>query len=340
VAIMDREVIILIFSIVLYLIILFLNEKKDKFKKSMWIINISFGLLLIPYCLSSVTGIELKNNIVNLTDTKKDLSRKISLQIALINDIRKENTELNNKLDRQEILTGDISKMIVAALEGECLKDLNERRENIKKLHKQTFQISKVEYDTFVDELFDDIEKIQSKQKQLESEQIKQSDQSLVYFESLLMYVLQKFDTISDQLDERGELDKTIKYEDNLREYIYGKNSHYLVIRDYILTNKINITITIANRSFENDKLKRHPLIKIDAKDRPFRREMHHLFFHIKGPKVKKLMPKGGTTGVIYTPLQHITYPLGEDPLLNKNVKKQIDTQIRKMFQIIYLPKD
>ena len=140
----------------------------------------------------------------------------------------------------------DIASKMYFAMEHECLKDLEERKNIITQLQDETFKVSKDAYVSLVDSVFKEIDQLKHQKENLSTEQKKLSDDSLVYFEILTNYVLDKFDNIMVELKERGEVEAIEKTEIPTK-YFYTDDGRTTVVRKVSLKNNKSIRVEIVN---------------------------------------------------------------------------------------------
>lgn len=280
------------------------------------VILIILSIIVIPLAFIEVTGFKASQTIENLNSTIEALNKKVEYQ--------------KEQLISQDTILKDISSKILVALEDECLKDLEERKNVIIKLHDKNFQISKNDYVNLVDSIFKEVEQLKNRKEKLSTEQKKLSDESLIYFEVLTNYVLDKFDNVVVQLNAKDEVIDIEKTEIPKR-YFYADNGETIIVRKVVLKNNRRIRFQIVNRKLDKGKLVSLPSIGIIANTQSPR-------FSITGPPIKELKigPQPGRISRWRGQELKITYPLGEDPLMSDSFRNSIDQNISEFIKLLY----
>lgn len=213
-----------------------------------------------------------------------------------------------------------ISTHIIAALENSCLKDLEQRKQSILKLHNSSFKMSKESYAGLVDSVFDELDQFKKKSAKLATEQQKLSEESLVYFDPLDQYVLDKVDAIIDQLKERGEVINIEKTE-MPHGLNYGETGKACVLRDVTLKNnkriRYRVLFNMAIHIIGNEQSPR--LVITSQAVEPL----------TLGPQPSVLQMWSGQE-------LKITYPLGEDPLMSEPFRKAIDGKLSEFLKLLF----
>lgn len=299
---MEIRVFTLVVSLSIYLLFLLIAQKLKWSKYRTIVINVILGVIIIPLISSEVTGYKLNITIQGL----------------------------ERKIVSQEFILSDISSKIVTALNDECLKDLEERKRIISQLHDKDFQIEKQDYDNIIDSIFDEVKQLQNKRDQLSTEQKKLSDESLIYFEFLTKYVLDKFDNIVEQLNGRKEV-LDIERTEIPKGFFYADDGQTIINRKVQLKKSKEIKFKITNRKVEDGKLVFLPAIDIVANNQSPR-------ISISGPPIEELEigPKSGGISQQSEKLLKIKYSLGEDPLMSESFRNSIDQKISEFIKILY----
>ena len=310
------RIIILFIFLLSYILFTVFQDKINCPKTLRKIILIVLSIIIIPWAVAEVTGFRASKTIEDLNNIISSLNQKVEL--------------LSGQLISQDTVLKDISSKIIVALENECLKDLEERKNVIKQLHDNTFQMSKNTYDSMIDTIFDEVRQLKEKGEKLSTEQKRLSDESLIYFELLTNYVLDIFDSLISQLKQKNEV---LSFEINEipEKYIYADNGKSIVIRDVQLKDNKRIRFKITNRKLDKKKLVSLPSIGIIGNEQSPR-------ISISGPPIEEL--KIGPQPLRITgwrgQVLDIKYPLGEDPLMSESFRDNIDQKISEFIKLLY----
>lgn len=156
------------------------------------------------------------------------------------------------------------------------------------------------------------------------------SDDSLIYFELLSNYVLDKFDHLIDQLTIKNEV-LSIKTSEIKERFFYADNGESIVIRDVQIRNNKRIRYIIKNRKLDKDKLVSLPSIGIIGNQQSPR-------IYISGPPIQELKigPQSGRVKLSSGQELGIKYPLGEDPLMSESFRDKIDSKFYEFIKLLY----